>query len=107
MLLLSAAIARSGLVERGLSPVLGILTTPQVQIPAFAGAVMLLSMVTKNIGALAIVMPIAIQQARKTGTPVGSDEAHCFIILENSPTRGGYPTFDAIVNVDGAVLNVI
>ena len=70
VLVLSAAIARSGLIDRALAPVLGWLTHPHVQIPAFAGAVMILSMITKNIGALAIMMPIAIQNARKTGTPV-------------------------------------
>ena len=30
---------------------------------------MLLSMVTKNVGALAIMMPVALQIARRTGTP--------------------------------------
>jgi di/tricarboxylate transporter len=69
VLVLSAAIARSGLIDRALAPVLGWLTNPQLQIPAFAGAVMILSMITKNIGALAIMMPIALQNARKTGTP--------------------------------------
>jgi di/tricarboxylate transporter len=68
-LVLSAAIARSGLIESMLSPVLSRLKSPATQIPAFAGAVMLLSMVTKNIGALAIMMPVALQIARKTGTP--------------------------------------
>ena len=68
-LVLSAAIARSGVVETVLSPVLSRLKTPTLQIPAFAGAVMLLSMATKNIGALAIMMPIAMQVARKSGTP--------------------------------------
>ena len=68
-LVLSAAIARSGMVESVLSPVLSRLNTPALQIPAFAGAVMLLSVVTKNIGALAIMMPIALQVARKSGTP--------------------------------------
>ena len=70
VLVLSAAIERSGLMERALRPVLGRLSHPRFQIPAFAGAVMLLSMATKNIGALAIVMPVAIQTARKSGTPV-------------------------------------
>ncbi len=69
VLVLSAAIARSGLIDRALAPVLGWLNTAPVQIPAFAGAVMILSMITKNIGALAIMMPIALQNARKTGTP--------------------------------------
>ncbi|MDZ4760754.1 MAG: SLC13 family permease [Alphaproteobacteria bacterium] len=70
VLVLSAAIARSGLVEQALLPVLERLDKPQVQIPAFAGAVMILSMITKNIGALAIMMPIAIRNGQKTGTPV-------------------------------------
>ncbi|MDP3495945.1 MAG: SLC13 family permease [Hyphomonadaceae bacterium] len=70
VLVLSAAIGRSGLLERVLRPVLGRLSDPRFQIPAFAGAVMFLSMLTKNIGALAILMPVAIQTARKSGTPV-------------------------------------
>ncbi len=70
VLVLSAAIERSGIIDRALRPVLGRLANPNLQIPAFAGAVMLLSMMTKNIGALAIVMPVAIQTAKKAGTPV-------------------------------------
>ncbi|MFZ2031048.1 MAG: SLC13 family permease [Vitreimonas sp.] len=69
-LLLSAAIARSGLIERFLSPLLALLKSPKLVIPVFTAIVMALSMFTKNIGALAIVMPIAIQHARKTETPV-------------------------------------
>jgi len=69
VLVLSAAIARSGLIDRALAPAMSWLNKPHVQIPAFAGAVMVLSMITKNIGALAIMMPIALQNARKTGTP--------------------------------------
>ncbi len=67
-LLLSAAIARSRLLDRVFEPILSRLTSPTLQVPAFAGAVMLLSMVTKNIGALAIMMPIAISSARRAGT---------------------------------------
>ncbi|RYG36288.1 MAG: SLC13 family permease, partial [Burkholderiales bacterium] len=70
VLVLSAAIERSGIIDRALRPVLGRLADSNLQIPAFAGAVMVLSMMTKNIGALAIVMPVAIQTAKKTGTPV-------------------------------------
>jgi di/tricarboxylate transporter len=66
-LLLSTAIARSGLIEKVLGSALSKLVDVRVQTPAFAGAVMLLSMMTKNIGALAIVMPVAMQQARRTG----------------------------------------
>jgi len=69
-LLLSAAIARSGVIERALAPALASLKSPGLIIPAFTGAVMLLSMMTKNIGALAIVMPVALRHAKKTDTPV-------------------------------------
>ncbi|HUS10958.1 MAG TPA: SLC13 family permease, partial [Pyrinomonadaceae bacterium] len=57
VLVLSAAIARSGLIERAFAPIIGRLSHPRLQIPVFAGAVMLLSMGIKNIGALAIMMP--------------------------------------------------
>ena len=70
ILVLSAAIARSGLIERAFAPIIGWLSYPWLQIPVFAGAVMLLSMGIKNIGALAIMMPLAMQTARKTATPV-------------------------------------
>ena len=63
---ISAAIARSGLIERAFNPVLGHLSHRYLQIPVFAGAVMLLSMVTKNIGALAIMIPIAFQMAQRS-----------------------------------------
>jgi di/tricarboxylate transporter len=69
-LLLSAAIARSGVIERVLAPALAAIKQPTLVISAFTGAVMALSMITKNIGALAIVMPVAMRHARKTNTPV-------------------------------------
>ncbi len=68
-LLLSAAIARSGVVAKVVDPLLGWLPNATLQVPAFAGATMVLSMITKNIGALAIVMPVALRHGRKTGTP--------------------------------------
>ncbi len=68
-LLISTAVARSGVIERALAPALASLKSPALVIPAFTGAVMLLSMLTKNIGALAIVMPVALRHARETGTP--------------------------------------
>jgi len=67
-LVVSAAFARSGIVESVLRPILPRLTSPQVQVPLFTAAVTLLSMVTKNVGALALMMPIALQVARRTGT---------------------------------------
>ena len=71
-LIVSAAVARSGVVEAAMRPLLPRLTTPQAQVPVLAGAVMLASMVTKNIGALALFMPVALQLARRTDTPASS-----------------------------------
>ncbi|MBI1199901.1 MAG: SLC13 family permease [Phenylobacterium sp.] len=68
-LIVSAAFAKSGVAEAVLRPIIPHLKGPGSQIPFFAAAVALLSMVTKNVGALAILMPIALQVARRTGTP--------------------------------------
>jgi di/tricarboxylate transporter len=71
-LLISAAVARSGVIETAMRPLLPYLTTVRAQVPALVGAVMFLSVFTKNIGALAIFMPVALQLARKTGTSPSS-----------------------------------
>ena len=71
-LVISEAIARSGVVETLMRPLLPRLRTVGTQVPALAGAVLILSMVTKNVGALAIFMPIALQIARRTGTSPSS-----------------------------------
>ena len=68
-LVVSAAFAKSGVVELVLRPVLPHLKGATSQVLLFAGAVTALSMVTKNVGALAIMMPIALTVARRTGTP--------------------------------------
>ena len=67
-LVVSAAIARSGVIEAIMRPVLPKLRTTRVQVPVLSACVLLLSMVTKNVGALAIFMPIALQLARRHGT---------------------------------------
>jgi di/tricarboxylate transporter len=67
-LVVSAAFSRSGIVELVLRRILPLLKTEQTQVPVLTGAVTLLSMVTKNVGALAIMMPVALQVSRKTGT---------------------------------------
>ncbi len=67
-LVVSAAIARSGVVEMILRPVLPRLITEGRQVTVLAGATALLSMITKNVGALAILMPTAVQLSRRTGT---------------------------------------
>jgi len=68
-LVVSAAFAKSGVIETLLRPVIPKLKGPTSQVLLFSGAVTLLSMVTKNVGALAIMMPIALQVASRTGTP--------------------------------------
>lgn len=68
-LVVSAGFARSGIIEAVLRPIIPKLTSVRRQVPVFVAAVALLSMTTKNVGALAILMPIALQVARRSGTP--------------------------------------
>lgn len=67
-LVVSAAFARSGVVEWVLRPLLPRLKSERSQVPALTAAVTLLSTATKNVGALAILMPVALQVARRTGS---------------------------------------
>ncbi len=69
-LVVSAAFERSGVVEVVLRPLLSRLKGEQSQVPALAAATALLSMASKNVGALAILMPVAQQISRRTGTPI-------------------------------------
>lgn len=71
-LVVSAAVQRSGLIEMALQPLVARLKKPATQVPAMAGVTALLSMPTKNVGALAILMPVALQLAKKTGTSPAS-----------------------------------
>jgi di/tricarboxylate transporter len=71
-LVVSTAIARSGVMEMLVRPLLPHLKTASSQAPAFAGATALLSMPTKNVGALAILMPVALRVARETKTSPAS-----------------------------------
>lgn len=64
-LVVSAAIARSGVMERALRRVAPYATTTQLQVLMLTGAVGVLSAFIKNIGALAMLMPVAIQLARR------------------------------------------
>jgi di/tricarboxylate transporter len=65
-LVVSAAVARSGLIETLVRPIAPRLRTPNSQVPAMAGATALLSMATKNVGALAILMPVALRVSRES-----------------------------------------
>jgi di/tricarboxylate transporter len=67
-LVISAAFARSGIAEMLIRPFIPRLRSARVQVPVFAGATALLSMLTKNVGALAILMPVALRVARRTRT---------------------------------------
>lgn len=71
-LVVSAAIARSGVIEWAVQPFVGRLRGASSQVPALAGATALLSMLTKNVGALAILMPVALRISRNTGTAPSS-----------------------------------
>jgi di/tricarboxylate transporter len=87
-LIVSAAFARSGVVEALLRPVMPRLTTPALQVLFLSGVVAVLSMVTKNVGALAIMMPIALQVARRTGT----SPAHLLMPMSFGALLGGAVT---------------
>ncbi|AWM88590.1 SLC13 family permease [Microvirga sp. 17 mud 1-3] len=71
-LLVSAAVAKSGVLEAGLNRIAPYLRTTQIQIVALVAIVTLLSSFVKNIGALAMMIPVAFQIARRTGTPPSS-----------------------------------
>ncbi|HEY5106047.1 MAG TPA: SLC13 family permease [Caulobacteraceae bacterium] len=70
-LIVSAAIARSGVVEAVTAPLFSRLNTEQTQAPVLTVTTALLSMATKNVGALAVMMPSAQRLAARTGTSLG------------------------------------
>ena len=70
-LVLSAAVARSGVVDLLMAPLLPRLRDERAQVPVLAGTTAVLSMATKNVGALALMMPSALQLAKRSGTPPG------------------------------------
>ncbi len=70
-LVLSAAVARSGLVDLLMAPLLPRLKDEKTQVPVLAGTTAVLSMATKNVGALALMLPSALQLARRTGVAPG------------------------------------
>lgn len=71
-LLVSGAVARSGVIERGLRHVGKYLTRTSTQVVALTGTVTVLSAFVKNIGALAMLMPVAFQLARRNKKPVSA-----------------------------------
>jgi di/tricarboxylate transporter len=67
-LVVSAAVARSGVIERVARSLGPYLTTINRQIVALVGSVTVLSSFVKNVGALAMLMPVALQLSRRSGT---------------------------------------
>jgi di/tricarboxylate transporter len=66
-LIVSAAVARSGLVETALASISPRLRSTQAQVAVLVFVVAAMSAIIKNIGALAMMLPIAYQLARKDG----------------------------------------
>jgi di/tricarboxylate transporter len=96
-LVVSAAFARSGIAETLVRPLLARLRTERSQVPVLAGATASLSMVTKNVGALAILMPIAIRVAERTRSSV----SHLLMPMSFMALLGG------LVTLVGTSTNII
>ena len=71
-LLVSAAVERSGIIQRLVRPVSPYLTTTMAQVAVLTATVTVLSAFVKNIGALAMMMPVAFQLARRHEKPVSA-----------------------------------
>ena len=67
-LVMSAAVARSGVIQVALRSLGPWLTTTRLQVIALSGSVAVLSAFVKNIGALAMLIPVAFQLARRTNS---------------------------------------
>ncbi len=70
VLVISRAVAVSGVVEAGMRRVLRYLNSTTLQVGALTAAVTALSAFVKNVGALGVFMPVAIQAAERRGRPV-------------------------------------
>jgi di/tricarboxylate transporter len=70
-LVVSAGISRSGAIERAIRPIAPYLRRIHSQVPVLVTVVTLLSAMIKNIGALAILLPITMQLSKQTGTAAG------------------------------------
>ncbi|HLO76128.1 MAG TPA: SLC13 family permease [Magnetospirillum sp.] len=68
-LVVSAGIGKSNLIGRTLRRLQPMMTTTGRQVAVLTVSVTVLSSLMKNVGALAIFLPIAVQMARRTGTP--------------------------------------
>ena len=71
-LVISAGVAKSGVIGRIIRRIEPLMRTPSLQVAVLASAVAMLSSFVKNIGALAILLPIALQIAKRSGTPAST-----------------------------------
>jgi di/tricarboxylate transporter len=71
-LVISAGVAKSGVIGRMIRRIEPLMRTPSLQVAVLASAVAMLSSFVKNIGALAILLPIALQIAKRSGTPAST-----------------------------------
>jgi len=67
-LLVSAAVARSGIIEAALHPLAPKITSARAQLILLVTTVTVLSAFVKNIGALAMMLPVAFQMAKRSKT---------------------------------------
>ena len=70
VLVISRAVAASGVIENAMRRVLRVLDSTSLQIGALTTAVSFLSAFVKNVGALGVFMPVAIQAAERRNRPV-------------------------------------
>ncbi|HEX5778455.1 MAG TPA: SLC13 family permease [Xanthobacteraceae bacterium] len=96
-LLVSAAVAKSGIIERVLRPIGPYLTSTTAQVFVLVAAVTALSGFVKNIGALAMLMPVAFQLARRSET----SPSHLLMPMAFGSLLGG------IVTLIGTSPNII
>jgi di/tricarboxylate transporter len=96
-LLVSAAVERSGVIATVLRPISPYLSSTTRQVAALAATVAILSAFVKNIGALAMLMPVAFQLARKHNT----SPAHLLMPMSFAALLGG------IVTLVGTSPNII
>ena len=69
VLVISRAVAVSGVIDNAMRRVLRVLDSTTLQVAALTGAVSFLSAFVKNVGALGLFMPIAIQAAERRNRP--------------------------------------
>ena len=70
MLVISRAVAVSGVIDNAMRRLMRVLNSTTLQVGALTAAVSFLSAFVKNVGALGVFMPVAIQAAERRNRPV-------------------------------------